>query len=101
MRFLILFAMVSAGGLLLAQERDTTPKDSTRISIPGCAKDRTFIVAERSEHEPVGADVAPGRRFRLSGQKKILEEIKKSEGMVEVTGLVRTAQLAGPGGVSL
>ena len=88
-------------GLLSAQEREV-PKDSARISIPGCARGRTFIVSPAPEHEPVGSDVAPGRRFRLSGRKTALDEIKKHEGkMVEITGLVRRADLTGPGGVSL
>lgn len=75
---------------------------SSRISIPGCAKGRTFIVARTPEHEPVRSAIAPGRRFRLSGKKNLLQEIKKAQGgMVEVTGLVRQSQLAGPGGVSI
>ncbi len=90
------------GVLLVAQERNTIPRDSARISIPGCANDRTFTAAARPEHEPVGTDVQPGRRFRLSGPKAILEDIKRREGtMVEVTGLVRKSQLAGPGGVTI
>lgn len=96
---LVALALVAASALQ-AQERKV-PKDSSRISIPGCAKDRTFIVAEAPEHEPVRSDVEAGRRFRLSGPKTILNEIKVHEGsMVEVTGLVRTSQLT-PGGVSI
>ena len=99
--FLFIVLALTAGSRLDAQERPV-PKDSARISIPGCAKGRTFIVAARSEAEPVRSDVQPGSRFRLSGDKKILEEIKKHEGsMVEVTGLVRKSQLAGPGGVPI
>ena len=102
MTFLLFIVLALASGHGLdAQERDI-PKDSERISIPGCARGRTFIVAERSQHEPVRSDIQAGRRFRLSGQKKLLAEIKKQEGtMVEVTGLVRKAQLAGPGGVPI
>lgn len=97
---LVAVAVMSASALQ-AQERKI-PKDSERISIPGCAKDRTFIVAEAPEHEPVRSDVEAGRRFRLSGPKKLLNEIKVHEGsMVEVTGLVRTSQLSGPGGVAI
>ena len=96
----VLFASV---GLVAAQEREReVPKDSERISIPGCARGRTFIVGEGPEHEPVRADIRPGRRFRLSGPKKTLDEIKARESyMVEVTGLIRKGQLAGPGGVSI
>ena len=96
---LIVFALMS-GSVLYAQEKKV-PKDSSRVSIPGCAKGRTFIVAQSPEHEPVRSDVEAGRRFRLSGPKKVLNDIKVREGsMIEVTGLVRTAQLS-PGGIAI
>lgn len=99
--FLLVALALTTAGLVYAQEREI-PRDSERISIPGCAKGRTFIVASTPEHEPVRSELAPGRRFRLSGEKKLLEDIKRREGMmIEVTGLVRKAQLAGPGGVSV
>ena len=99
--FILLALAFFSASVLHAQERKI-PKDSSRISIPGCAKGRTFIVAQSPEHEPVRSDVEPGRRFRLSGPKKVLNDIKVHEGsMVEVTGLVRTGQLAGPGGVAI
>jgi len=98
----IFFVLLAAGGLRAAQERDTVPKDSTRLSMRGCAKDRVFTAAAQPEHEPVGVEVAAGRRFRLSGPKQILDDIKHREGtMVQVTGLVRKAALAGPGGVTM
>ena len=47
-------------------------------------------------------DIAPGRRFRLSGPKEIVNDIKKHEGrLIEVTGLIRKAALTGPGGIGL
>jgi hypothetical protein len=96
----IILAVIS-GSVLHAQEKKV-PKDSSRVSIPGCAKGRAFIVAESPEHEPVRSDVEPGRRFRLSGPKKLLEEIRLHESsMIEVTGLVRTSQLSNQGGVSV
>jgi hypothetical protein len=74
---------------LAAQEREV-PKDSLRLSIPGCANNRRFIVAERLGHEPVRSDIRAGRRFRLNGKKDLLAEIKQQDGtMIEVTGLVR------------
>ncbi len=95
-------SFVLAGAALLAQEEKPVPKDSTRIAIPGCARGRSFVVAERADHEPIRSDIQPGRRFRLAGPKKVLEEIEARESsMIEVTGLVRTGQLAGPGGVAI
>ena len=92
--------MLASGALAAAQEREV-PKDSTRITVPGCVDGRTFIVAAREGHDPTSGELAPGRRFRLSGKKDILNDIEKREGtMVEITGLVRKAELAGPGGIT-
>ena len=92
-----------AAPLSQAQEQERkVPSDSARITIPGCAKDRRFIVARTPAHETARSVVEPGRRFRLNGKKPLLEEIKKQQAsMIEVTGLVRQADLAGPGGVSV
>src|SRR6476469_1210538 len=83
-------------GILCAQERPV-PSDSARVAIPGCAKGNAFIVSKSPEHEPSRSDIAAGRRFRLSGPKEVLADIKKHEGrLIEVTGLVRKASLQGP-----
>jgi hypothetical protein len=85
-----------------AQEQAKVPKDSTRIAIPGCARDRIFIVADAPNHEPVGTRLEAGRRFRMSGKRELLDDIHRREGtMVEVTGLVRKSDLEGPSGVKL
>jgi hypothetical protein len=86
---------------LVAQDREV-PKDSARLVLQGCARGRTFIAGPRSEHSPGSLEIEPGRRFRLNGPKKILDEIRKREAtMVEVTGLVRKSQVAGPGGIAI
>ena len=94
MRFLLLSsALVVSCGLVLAQEKPV-PKDSTRLTVPGCAYDRLFIVDLSPDHEMPRTDLKPGRRLRLSGPKKLLEEIKARQGdMVELTGLVRKSDL--------
>ena len=98
-----LWAAVVAAGLVAGgagQQQQTekpVPKDSIRISIPGCAKGTAFTVMESPEHES-RSSVAPGRRFRLAGRKELLKDIKNAEGqMVEITGLIRKGQLD-PGG---
>ncbi len=97
---LVALALVPVG-LAVAQEREP-PKDSERLAIPGCAKGVRFIVGEDPAHERTGPAIAPGRRFRLSGNKAVLKEIKLHEGsMIEVTGLVRKGQLSGPGGIAI
>jgi hypothetical protein len=94
MRFLTLaLACAASIAVVTAQERPV-PKDSARISIPGCASDRRFIVAQPVGHEPVRSDIKPGRRFRLNGKKDLLNEIKAHEGsMIEVTGLIKQSDL--------
>ena len=97
--FAALFSCVV--GIVRAQERPV-PSDSARIAIPGCAKGNAFIVSQPVEHEPIQTDIAPGRRFRLSGPKEIVNDIKKHEGrLLEVTGLIRKAALTGPGGIGI
>ena len=82
----------SVATVAAAQEKPV-PKDSMRISIPGCAKGTAFLVMESPEHE-TRSDLKPGRRFRLSGKKDVMKEIKQAEGqMIEVTGLIRRGQL--------
>jgi hypothetical protein len=96
-----LVCAVCLAGTVSAQERPV-PSDSARIAIPGCAKGRNFVVAEPPEHEPAQVEIAPGRRFRLSGDKDVLNDIKKREGrMIEVTGLVRKNDLEGPSGIAV
>jgi len=94
---LILLAAAPAA----AQERPV-PSDSTRITIPGCARDRAFVVGKPEGHEIAASGIQPGRRFRLSGPRAVLNDIRKRETtMVEITGLVRKSDLAGPGGVTM
>jgi len=84
-----------------AQERPV-PKDSSRVSIPGCARNRTFIVGQAPEGEPVRSDIAAGRRFKMNGAKQTLSDIKAHERtLIEVTGLVRRADLDPPRGVGI
>jgi hypothetical protein len=87
----VLAAAVAAP--LSGQQEKPVPKDSVRISIPGCAKGVVFTVRESPEHES-RSSVEPGRRFRLAGKKELLKEIREREGtMIEVTGLVLKGQI--------
>ena len=83
-----------------AQEREV-PKDSALVTLRGCANGRNFIVGPRSEDQPGTLEFEPGRRLRLNGPGKVLDEIKKRERMmVEVTGLVKKSQI-NPGGIAV
>ena len=41
------------GGSLLAQETKPVPKDSVRVSVPGCTKGYIFTVGSRAANEVV------------------------------------------------
>ena len=85
-----------------AQEERPVPKDSVRVSIPGCSKGSAFVVTESPEGERTSIEIKAGRRFRLTGKKDLLNEIKAREGyMIEVTGIIRKNDLQGPGGITL
>jgi hypothetical protein len=80
-----------------AQEKPV-PKDSVRFSIAGCARGRVFTVERHPEHETRSPEIELGRKLRLEGPKKLLEEIKANErSMVEITGLMKQADVRPPG----
>jgi hypothetical protein len=93
MRTILALLALALAAPLAAQEREV-PKDSVRLSIPGCVEGRTFIVMRRERPEPVDAEVQPGRRFRLNGKRDMLKEMQTQKAtMIEVTGLVRRSQV--------
>jgi hypothetical protein len=93
---LVAIALVLGGLSLNAQERDV-PSDSARITVTGCLKGRMLTSVRREEPEPVSTPVENGRRFRLSGAKKVLSEIQaQGDQLVSVTGLVKLSQLSPP-----
>jgi hypothetical protein len=86
---------------LVAQETKPVPKDSMRVSIPGCTKGQIFTAAKRTTDEPGSADVPEGTHMRMNGPKKLIAEIRAQEGqMIQLTGLMKKGQYA-PGGVRL
>jgi hypothetical protein len=99
---LLAAVVVASGSLLAAQEGRKIPDDSLLVKLQGCATGRTFIVGPRSEHAPGTLEIEQGRRFRLNGPGKVLDQIKRDEDhMVEVTGLIRKSDVAKPGGIGL
>jgi hypothetical protein len=93
MRPMLALLVIVLTAPLAGQERKV-PKDSVRLSIPGCVEGRTFIVMRRERAEPVDSEVQPGRRFRLNGPKGTLKDMQTQKAtMIEVTGLVRRSQV--------
>jgi hypothetical protein len=87
---------------LVAQpEHKPVPKDSVRVSIPGCTKGYIFTVGPRAPDEASGRDIPEGMHLRMNLPKKLMTEIKAHEGsMIEITGLMKKGQYQ-PSGVGI
>ena len=97
----IIAAVAMLSGRLVAQERKPVPKDSVRVSIPGCTKGYIFTAGRRTVDEPGSVSVPEGTHFRMNGPKSLIAEIKAHEGsMIQITGVTKKDQYR-PGGVSI
>jgi hypothetical protein len=95
----IAIALISAS--LAAQETKPVPKNSVRVTVPGCTKGYVFTVAPRTVEAPGSADVPPGMHLRLNAPKKMMADIKAHEGtLIQVTGLIKKGQY-GPSGINV
>ena len=82
-----------SGALLAAQEEKKVPKDSVRVSIPGCTKGYVFTAGPRTEDQPGSVDVPEGMHLRMNGPKQVMADIKAHEGSrIEITGLMKKGQ---------
>src|SRR5262245_40580150 len=88
------FAAAMVGILpVAAQETKPVPKDSMRVSLPGCTKGFVFTAGRRSTDEPGYFEIPEGMHLRMNGPKKMIAEIKAHEGsMIEITGLMKKGQ---------
>jgi hypothetical protein len=86
--------LVSALSTVLpAQESKPVPKDSVRVSIPGCTKGQVFTARPSATHEAGTVSIRDGMHMRMNGPKKLISEIKVHEGsMIELTGLMKKGQ---------
>jgi hypothetical protein len=97
----ILAVLAVLSGRLAAQEKKPVPKDSVRVSIPGCTKGYVFTSGRRTTDEPGSVSVREGMHFRMNGPKKLIAEIKAQEGsMIEITGITKKGQF-NPEGVGI
>ena len=86
---------------LIAQETKPVPKDSVRVSVPGCTKGYIFTAGRRTTDQPGAFEIPEGMHLRMNAPKKVMTEIKAHEGsMIEITGLMKKGQY-GPDGVSI
>src|SRR5882672_3950851 len=97
----IIAAVAVLGGHLVAQEKKKVPKDSVRVSIPGCTKGYVFTAGRRTVDEPGSVSVPEGMHFRMNAPKKTIAEIKAREGsMIEITGVTKRGQYK-PDGIGI
>jgi hypothetical protein len=79
---------------LMAQEKPV-PKDSMRVSVPGCTKGAVFTAAAKTEDQVGRSDIPEGMHLRMTGPKKVMADIKAHEGqMIQITGLMKQGQYA-------
>ena len=98
---IIVIAVTALSARLVGQERKPVPKDSVRVSIPGCTKGYIFTAGRRTVDEPGSVSVPEGMHFRMNGPKKMIAEIKAQEGsMIEITGITKRGQYM-PDGVGV
>ena len=77
---------------LVAQEKKV-PKDSIRVTVPGCTKGYVFTAGPRTEDQPGRLDTPEGIHLRMNGPKKLINEIRAHEGqMIQITGLMKKGQ---------
>jgi hypothetical protein len=90
-------AFIGACSLLLAaqeQERKPVPKDSVRVSVPGCTRGQMFTAGQRTTEEPGSVEIPEGMHLRMNGNRKMMGEIRAHEGsMIEITGLMKKGQV--------
>ena len=86
-------AMATLGVPLVGQETKPVPKNSVRVTVPGCSKGAVFTAAQRTTETPGSGDVPVGTRMRLNAPKKMMKDIKAHEGSrIEITGLMKKGQ---------
>ncbi len=96
-----LVALALASAPLFAQEPKPVPKDSVRLSIPGCAHGYVFTTGPRTADRPGTADLPDGMHLRMNGPKKLMTAIRLHQAsMIEITGIIKKSDLR-PGGVGI
>jgi hypothetical protein len=95
MRIIAVIAVISAvsSGALLAQEEKKVPKDSVRVTVPGCTKGYVFTAGPRTEDQVGRSEIPEGMHLRMNGKKDLISQIRVHEGqMIQITGLMKKGQ---------
>src|SRR5262245_5426493 len=95
MRFLAgsFFAVMIAVAVAAQETPKSVPKDSVRVTIPGCTKGSIFTAGPRTRQEP-RPEVPEGMHLRMNGPRKMMNDIRAHQGsMIEITGLMKKGQI--------
>ena len=100
----LIAGLFAAGLMSLAVAAQETPKpvpkDSVRVTIPGCTKGSVFTAGARTRQEP-RPEIPEGMHLRMNGPRKMMNDIRAHEGsMIEITGLMKKGQVD-PTGIPL
>jgi hypothetical protein len=101
---LLAVVLASIPFVVPAQQQTEKPPDdnSARVTIAGCIRGRTLVAIDPLETDTVSTRIAPGRVFRLSGSKALMNEVKKrNKSAIEATGLIRKSALTQQQGVEV
>src|SRR3989442_15371604 len=94
----LIVAVAVSGGPVVAQDVKKVPKDSERVTVPGCTKGYVFTAGPRTEDQVGRSDIPEGMHLRMNGKKNVISEIKAHEGqMIQITGLMKKGQYNGTG----
>jgi hypothetical protein len=86
-------AIAAAMSVSLVAQEKRIPKDSIRVTVPGCTKGYVFTAGPRTEDQPGRLDVPEGIHLRMNGPKKLIAEIRAHQGqMIQITGLMKKGQ---------
>ena len=89
----LIITLAVSSGPLFAQEAKKVPKDSMRVTVPGCVKGYVFTAGPRTEDQVGRSDIPEGMHLRMNGKKNLISEIRAHEGqMIQITGLMKKGQ---------
>ncbi len=95
MRIIAAIAVISGvlSSPLAAQEVKKVPKDSVRVTVPGCTKGYVFTAGPRTEDQVGRSEIPEGMHLRMNGKKDLISQIRVHEGqMIQITGLMKKGQ---------
>jgi len=95
---MVIAALTLAMSTALAAQEKKVPKDSVRVTVPGCTKGLIFTAGPRTEDQPGRQGVPEGIHLRMTGPKSVIADVRAHEGqMIQITGLMKKGQYSQQG----